>query len=127
MIVLATLQKKYIAVPLYIHNGQGLKGKAKPEEFVLVRDHRAPGSFAPLSAHYPLVTEHLSDGTEPFHVKTAIHITYLVSRKYTLQAVQARLEQRPVQRLSMLFRNKFPRFGDYKKVCVAIHVNQQLH
>lgn len=104
MIVLATFQNNYIAVPLYTHNGQGLEGKTKPEEFVSVRDHRAPGSFTPLSMHHPLVTGHLNDGIEPFHVKTAVHITYPVSRKYTLPVVQeGRLNNESVQQLALLF------------------------
>ena len=128
IIVLATLQNNYIAVPLYTHHGQGLEGKAKPEDFVSVRDHRTPGSSTPLSAHHPLVTEHLNDGTEPFHVKAAGHVTYPVSRKHTLAVLQeGRLEQESVQRLSLLFRNRVHRFWHYKEVCVAIHENLQLH
>lgn len=104
MIVLATFHDNYIAVPLYTHNGRGLEGKVKPEEFVSVRDHRAPGSFAPLSVHEELVTEHSDGGIEPFHVKTVVHITYPVSRKYTLPVVQeGRLNKESVKHLASLF------------------------
>lgn len=104
MIVLATFEDNYIAVPLYTHNGRGLEKKVKPQEFVSVRDHRAPGSFTPLSVHDPLVTKHLNAGIEPYHVKTAVHITYPVSRKYTLPVVQEGfLEEESVQYLATLF------------------------
>lgn len=107
MIVLATFQDNYIAVPLYTHNGRGLDGKANPDEFISIQDHRAAGSFTPLSIHRPLVTEHLNTGTELFDVKTTVHITYPVSRKYTLPVVQeGRLKDESVQTLATLF-------GDY--------------
>ena len=104
MIVLATFRENYIAVPLYTHNGRGLEGKANPNEFVSVRDHRAQGPFTPLSVHQPLVTEHLNTGIELFHAKTAVHITYPVSRKYTLPVVhEGRLKKSSVDHLAQLF------------------------
>lgn len=104
MIVLATYQDNYIALPIYTHNGRGLEGKTKPEEFVSVRDHRVRGPFTQLSVHRPLVTEHLNEGIEPFHVKAAVHITYPVSRKYTLPVVQeGRLRPESIRYLSSLF------------------------
>ena len=104
MIVLATFQDNYIALPLYTHNGRGLEGKVKPEEFVSVRDHRIPGSFTPLSMHEPLVTDQLNAGIELFHVKSALHITYPVSRKYSLPVVyEGRLRKQSVLQLASLF------------------------
>lgn len=111
MIVLATFQDNYIAVPIYTHNGRGLEGKTKPEEFVSVRDHRARGPFTQLSVHRPLVTEHLNEGIEPFHVKAAVHITYPVSRKYTLPVVQeGRLKKESVELLASLFSDHMSQF-----------------
>lgn len=60
MIVLATFQDNYIAVPIHTHNRRGLEGKANPEEFVSVRDHRVPVPFTQLSMHRPLLTELLN-------------------------------------------------------------------
>lgn len=104
MIVLATFEDNYLAVPLYTHNGRGLEGKPKPQEFVSVRDHRRPGPFTQLSIHRPLVTEHLNAGIELFHLKSTAHVTYPVSRKYTLPVVlEGRLTQRSVDQLAELF------------------------
>lgn len=104
MIVLATFKDNYIAIPLYTHNGRGLQGKLNPEEFVSVQDHRATGPFTPLSMHRPLVTEHLNPGIDLFHEKTAVHITYPVSRKYSLPVVQeGRLNNESVRILATLF------------------------
>lgn len=106
MIVVATFKDNYIAVPLYTHNGRGLEGKTNPEEYISVQDHRVPGNLTPLSIHRPLVTEQLNDGIDFFHPKTAVHITYLVSRKYTLPVVkEGSLKRESVRFLSQLLGN----------------------
>lgn len=106
MIVVATFKDNYIAVPLYTHNGRGLEGKINPEEFISVQDHRGPSNFIPLSIHRPFVTEQLNGGIDLFHPQTAVHITYLVSRRYTLPVVkEGSVKRESIRFLSQLLRN----------------------
>lgn len=115
MIVVATFKDNYIAVPLYTHNGRGLEGKSNPEEYISVQDHRVPGNFTPLSIHRPIVTEQLNDGIDFFHPKTTVHITYPVSRKYTLPVVkEGSLKRESVRVLSQLLGNYFIPFLNLK-------------
>ncbi|MCJ1463786.1 hypothetical protein MMC07_002395 [Pseudocyphellaria aurata] len=116
MIVMATFEDNYIAVPIYTHNGRGLEGKAKPQEFVSVRDHRTPGSFTQLSSHRPLRTERLSPEILPFQLKSIAHITYPVSRKYTLPVVhEGYLEKESIDQLATLFAKAISPFLKMKK------------
>ena len=87
MIVVEKYEDHYIALPLYTHNGKGLEWKARPEEYVSIKDHRQKGDFKPLSRHPALVTEAINDGIDPFDAKSTAHLTYTVSRNYNLPVV----------------------------------------
>lgn len=91
MIVVACHQDNYVAIPLYTHNGRGLVNKARPDEFVSVRDHRykerEKGEWRQLSKWEPLVTEYVREGIDLFETKTTAHLAYPVSRRYGLPVV----------------------------------------
>ncbi|KAL8828024.1 MAG: hypothetical protein Q9170_006775 [Blastenia crenularia] len=96
MIVVACHQDNYVAIPLYTHNGKGLIHKARPDEFVSVRDHRdkdksndkeAKDEWQRLSKWEPLVTEYVKEGIDIFERKTTAHLAYPVSRRYALPVV----------------------------------------
>ena len=103
LIVIGLYQDHYMAVPLYTHNGLGLKRKLKPEEYVSVQDHRRTEPFTALSVHDPLVTEHLNPDIFPYDPMTTAHIPYMVSRGYILPVVyEGNLEQDSTTRLLRL-------------------------
>ncbi|KAI4259124.1 MAG: hypothetical protein LQ352_000918 [Teloschistes flavicans] len=89
MIVVALHQDNYVAVPMYTHNGMGLVNKARPDEFVSVKDHRDRNDahWQQLSKWDPLVTEHLKDGIDLFDPRSTVHVAYPVSRRYALPVV----------------------------------------
>ncbi|KAL8738459.1 MAG: hypothetical protein Q9190_008005 [Brigantiaea leucoxantha] len=93
MIVVAMHEDNYVAVPLYTHNGKGLKHKTAPDEFVSIRDHRLQdhhdqhGGWSKLSKWDPLVTEYVRDGIDVFDRMSTAHLAYPVSRKYVLPVV----------------------------------------
>ncbi|KAL8720437.1 MAG: hypothetical protein Q9225_002695 [Loekoesia sp. 1 TL-2023] len=92
MIVVACHQDNYVAIPLYTHNCRGLVNKARPDEFVSVRDHRykereGEEEWKQLSKWEPLVTEYVREGIDLFETKTTAHLAYPVSRRYALPVV----------------------------------------
>ena len=110
MIVVEKYEDHYIALPLYTHNGKGLEWKARPEEFVSIRDHRLEGKFKPLSIHPPLDTETINDGIDPFDPKSTAHLTYTVSRNYNLPVVhEGQLARNSFKLLIDLFGQFIPR------------------
>ncbi|KAI4203421.1 MAG: hypothetical protein LQ350_001942 [Teloschistes chrysophthalmus] len=78
MIVVALHQDNYVAVPMYTHNGMGLVNKARPDEFVSIKDHRDKNDadWRQLSKWDPLVTEHLKEGIDLFDPKSTVHVAY---------------------------------------------------
>lgn len=104
MIVVATFDRHYIAIPLYTHNGQGLLNK-KADEYVSVRDHRDDATdFKALSRHGKLTTEYLHQGIIPYEKRTTAHITYHLSRKYDYPVVyEGYLRDGSVQHLVRLY------------------------
>lgn len=87
LIVIGTYEDHYMAIPLYTHNGRGLRGKSNPDEYVSVQDHRQSKQFTALSSHNPLVTKHLTEGIDLFDPKSTAHITFPVCRRYELAVV----------------------------------------
>ena len=87
MIVIACYERNYVAIPLFTHNGRGLENK-NPDEYISVRDHRAgSGKFQELSKHGQLLTEYFHNGIRLLDPKSTAHITYPLSRKYSLEVV----------------------------------------
>lgn len=84
MVVIGAYQDHYVSVPMYTHNGRGLSRKAKPEEYVSVRDHRQAGPFTALSKHRPLVTKLIESWVGFYDPVSTLHFTYSVSRGYIL-------------------------------------------
>lgn len=109
MIVVATFERHYIAIPLYTHNGQGLLNK-KPDEYVSVRDHRDGSTeFKALSRHGKLTTEYLHQGIVPYEEKTTAHITYHLSRKYDYPVIyEGYLRDSSVKHLLKLYNTYAP-------------------
>ena len=106
MIVVAIHQDHYFAVPLYTPNGKGLSHKVKPDEFISVKDHRNPADFTKLSIHTPLITKFIHPWVRPFDQKSAAHLAYPVSRKYTLPIIpEGHLDEDSVQHLLNLYQN----------------------
>ncbi|KAL8764910.1 MAG: hypothetical protein Q9194_006771, partial [Teloschistes cf. exilis] len=89
MIVVALHQDNYVAVPMYTHNGMGLINKARPDEFISIKDHRNKNDadWRQLSKWDPLVTEHVKEGIDLFDPKSTVHVAYPVSRRYALPVV----------------------------------------
>ncbi|KAL8793894.1 MAG: hypothetical protein Q9195_003513 [Heterodermia aff. obscurata] len=110
MIVVACYERHYMCIPLYSHEGYGLKNKNE-DEYISVRDHRVPLSeFRPLSAHGALTTEYLHEGIEPYHPMTAAHITYPVSRSYELAVIhEGSLKPADLDLLADLFNRYAPK------------------
>lgn len=105
LIVIATYQNHYTAIPLYTHNGHGLDRKSKPNEYVSLQDHRRTGPFKQLSVHYPLVTETLHPDIALFDPVTTAHIPYIISRGYILPVVhEGSLEAESTRNLLKLVR-----------------------
>lgn len=89
MIVVACHEDNYVAIPLYTHNGKGLVNKARPDEFISVKDHRDKDEdWKRLSTWEPLVTEYVREGIDPYEPKTTAHLAYPVSRSYRLPVVK---------------------------------------
>lgn len=110
MIVIGLYQDHYIALPMYTHNGIGLSNKAKPDEFVSVKDHRSNSAFTKLSKHQALVTETMYEGINIIDPKTTAHITYPISRKYDLPIVQeGQLEKASIVSLMDLYNRLAPK------------------
>jgi len=110
MIVVALYHDHYTALPLYTHKGNGLQAKAKPDEYVSVRDHRMQGPFTPLSKHLALVTETMNLGTTLMHPKATAHLTYPVSRKYDLPVRPVgQLDKSSTRSLIALYLETIPR------------------
>lgn len=114
LIVVANYQDHYAAVPLYSHNGHGLSGKPKPEEFVSVQDHRQNEPFTQLSVHIPLITAHLNRDVNLYEPTTTAYIPYIHPRRYVFPVVhEGYLEPESTRRLLELvgmflnFLNKF--------------------
>ena len=106
MIVISTFEDHYVALPCFSHQGRGLERKAKPEEYVGIRDHRhtTAKEFQALSKHTPLVTGNLTDITEPIHPSTLVRLTYPVSRPYPSQCIlEGQLSQESLGRLVKLY------------------------
>ena len=104
MIVVATFEKHYIAIPLFTHNGRGLAHK-NAEEYISVRDHRDGwADFQALSEHGMLMTEFLHDGVDLFDRMSTAHITYPLSRKYDYPVIhEGHLERDAIKHLIMLY------------------------
>jgi len=110
MIVVALYQDHYVALPLYTHNGNGLQGKAKPDEFVSIKDHRSREPFTKLSTHKALVTENINTDIHPFSPKCTAHLTYPVSRKYDLPVTpEGNLDKPSIKSLIQLYNDFAPR------------------
>ncbi|CAF9931412.1 MAG: hypothetical protein HETSPECPRED_007862 [Heterodermia speciosa] len=107
MIIVACYERHYICIPLYSHEGYGLKNKNE-SEYISVSDHRSTlKDFKPLSKHGALATEYLHEGIEPYLPMTAAHITYPVSRNYELAVVhEGNLKKEDLRHLVKLF-NKY--------------------
>ncbi|MCJ1223949.1 hypothetical protein MMC12_000592 [Toensbergia leucococca] len=104
MIIVALYEDNYVCLPLYTHNGRGLQSKANPDEFVSIKDHRMKGEFTRLSKHQVAVTEKLHPDIHPFHLKSTAHLTYPVSRQYSLPViVEGELHNLSTQGLIELF------------------------
>ncbi|KAL9611127.1 MAG: hypothetical protein Q9167_004207 [Letrouitia subvulpina] len=105
MIVVALHQDNYVAIPLYTHNGKGLQNKARPDEFVSIKDHRNEDpKWSKLSKWDPLITERINPGIDPFDPKSTAHLAYPVSRKYTLPVVyEGQLRATSLSLLTQLF------------------------
>ena len=84
MIVIACYENHFVAIPMYTHNGVGLRYKKKPEEYISVKDHRSGENFRPLSKYGTLVTKYLSPAVMLYDPATTAHITYPVSRAYNI-------------------------------------------
>ena len=110
MVVVALYQNHYIALPIYTHHGKGLQGKAEPDEYVSIKDHRSPGSFTTLTKHRALVTENLNSGIDPYHPKATTHLTYPVSRKYEAPVtLEGNLDKPSIAYLLTLFYDFMPK------------------
>ncbi|KAI9702983.1 MAG: hypothetical protein M1836_008197 [Candelina mexicana] len=93
MIVVAMYTDHYVAIPLYTHNGNGLSKKENPDDYVSVFDHRYVADplhthkLKPLSNRKPLVTGFMYPTTRLIDEKSTAHITYPVSRSYSLSII----------------------------------------
>lgn len=103
LIVIATHQDHFNAIPLYTHNGRGLSRKSNPDEYISIRDHRQTKSFTALSVHLPLVTGHLNSDIFLFDPLTTAHIPYMISMGYVSPVVhEGSLESESTKRLLKL-------------------------
>ena len=88
MIVVVLYRDHYVAIPVYSHNGRGSEKRIDADELVSVQDHRLPPAvYQTQSPHTPLVTEQINTGVDLWHIKSAAHFTYPVSRKYNLPVI----------------------------------------
>ncbi|KAL9098791.1 MAG: hypothetical protein Q9163_005610 [Psora crenata] len=85
MIVVALFENHYLTIPLYTHNGKGLKHKSPNAklEYVSVRDARHRGDFTTLSHHRELEAG-MDRGAIVLDRNTVAHLTAPVTRKYDL-------------------------------------------
>lgn len=115
-IVIALLDRHYLAVPLYTHNGTGI-GTKNPSEYVYVRDKmRAKGGVLPAPPPHPNGKgwEALSavisreDGNVPaYEPASCVHFAHLVSRRYGLNvSLEGKLEYASISRLMKLCSSK---------------------
>ncbi|KAI9877659.1 MAG: hypothetical protein M1830_003178 [Pleopsidium flavum] len=112
MLVIALYQDHYVALPIFTHNGNGLSNKAKPDEFVSVKDHRSKAAFTNLSKHQALVTETVNDGIDLIHPKSTAHLTYPICRKFDLPVVQeGHLEKASIKSLTELYNRLAPKIS----------------
>lgn len=82
MIVIALFYDHYLAIPLYTHGGNGLAHKDNKWEYASIEDYREPRSIQ--EAEFLLHTEYLKPDCKHLLPNSVAHITYPVSRKYTL-------------------------------------------
>ena len=103
MIVVACFEAHYIAIPLFTHNGNGVRGK-NPDEYISLKDHRSKAPFQPLTHHGFLLTKFLTEQTQTFHTLSTAHFTYPLSRKYTLPVYhEGHLQMASTKKLIELF------------------------
>ena len=92
MIVVALFYDHYLAIPLYTHGGNGLARKENRWEYASIEDYREPRSLR--EAGFLLHTEYLKPDCKHLLPKSVAHISYPVSRKYSLPvAPQGRLRE----------------------------------
>lgn len=87
MVIISVHLENYIAIPLYSHNGKGLRHKRNPDEFVSVFDYRNPGPFVPLSGRGALMTKYIAPTIHAYDPRSTAKLTYPVSRSYSLPVV----------------------------------------
>ena len=100
LIVIALHETEYTCIPLYSHNGEGLRGKERyRNEFISVRDERRIASdFRAHSDHEPLVCKILKDRV--LDADTTAWLTHPVARSYDLNlSVCGQLDEASLKRL----------------------------
>ena len=113
-IVVALLDRHYLAAPLYTHHGTGI-GTKDPSEYVYMHDKmRAKGGVScpphPNGKGWEALSAVISrkDGNVPAYEPTScVHFTHLVSRRYGLNAsLEGTLEYESIVRLMGLCSSK---------------------
>jgi hypothetical protein len=106
-IILAGHSLAYVCIPIFSHNGNGLRYKRNPEEFVSIRDHRAIIKAPQQSIHEPLVTKDMS-GMELLPA-SVVHLAYPVSQSYGIPVTMVgHLTTNSTNQCIRLFRNYMP-------------------
>ena len=82
LIVVATFEDHYMAIPLYTHGGKGLAHKTAKDEYASVEDYRNPNSLK--EASWLLRTEFLKPDVKNLLPQSVAHVAYPVPRKYIL-------------------------------------------
>lgn len=99
----------YVAIPLFTHNGTGLKNKRDPNEYISIFDHRSGKAGMPLSNHGALRTEYLDPDIRPYDPLSTAHLTYPCPRKYSLMvAYEGNLDRHSTDLLVSLCHHYFP-------------------
>ena len=110
MIIVSLHEENYVAIPLFTHNGKGLAHKRNPNEFVSVFDSRNPGPYVPLSSRGALMTKFVTPGIHAYDPKSTAHLTYPVSRSYTLPVVyEGHLDSASTSHLISLYAHYSPK------------------
>ena len=105
-IVVEQFSSHYLAVPLFTFQGTGLRSEHDAKEYASIEDHRYPGSSKRAAPHV-LTTGQLQERVKPFRPESVAHLTYPVSRKYSLHvAYQGRLRDEDTLLLVKLFRRR---------------------
>ena len=112
MIVVGCFEDHFIAIPLYTHNGHGLKYKRNPGEYISIKDHRDPVKMRPLSKHGMLTTKELSSSVQLYDPTTTAHLTFPVSRPYNVTATpEGQLDIASTKQLMRLYEKLAPRLA----------------